>query len=84
MDTYFLGVANANARNAREWMEYATVLEERLLIANANRQAAHALKDVASAELRKLDPKHYLPVQSNRQKISNAAYEDALASGTGR
>lgn len=84
MDTYFLGVANANARNAREWMEYATVLEERLLVANANRQAALALKDVVIAEVRKRDPKHYLTVQSNRQKIFNAAYEDALASGTGR
>lgn len=88
MDAIYLGqaqkqarIAQANAASAGDWARYAQQLEERLREADAALAAMRKLKDVAIAELTKVEPRHYLTVQNNRQAIVDAAYDAAL---TGR
>jgi len=89
MDAIFLGqaqkqarIAQANAASATDWAKYAQQLEERLREADAALAAMRKLKDVAIAELTKVDPRHYLTVQNNRQAIVDAAYDAALSGRT--
>jgi len=85
MDAIFLGqaqknarIAQANAANANDWARYAQQLEDRLRESEAALAAMRKLKDVAIAELTKVDPRHYLTVQQNRQAIVDVAYDAAL------
>jgi len=74
IDGYTLGLAERNAKAADSWKNYARQLEQELVNAKANLEAMRALKDAAIGELAKLDPKHDLTIQENRQKIINKAY----------
>lgn len=89
MDAVFLGhahrqsrIAQASASNAQEWQRYAKQLEARLREADAGLVAMTALKDVAIAELTKVDPRSYLTVQKNRQAIIDTAYDAAMSGRT--
>jgi predicted AAA+ superfamily ATPase len=79
MDAIFLGQARAQARRADDWADYARDLEARLAHAEASLKAVTTVKDVALAELAKLDPRNYLLVQKNRQAIADAAFNGTLA-----
>lgn len=74
VDAYALGMARANGRAADSWQAYARELEQKLVNAQAGLQAMQTLKDAAIKELGKVDPKNYLMVQANRQKIIDDAY----------
>ncbi|WP_238984909.1 hypothetical protein [Candidatus Glomeribacter gigasporarum] len=75
-DSYWLGVAEGEAQKAtqlaQEWKTYAKSVE-------ANLAGSEAVKQAALQELAKLDPKSYLLIQQNRQKIFDAAYDAMLA-----
>jgi hypothetical protein len=74
-DSYWLGMAEGEAqraiKHADEWRAYAKSIE-------ANLAGMEARKDTAIKELARLDPKNYLLIQQNRQKIFDAAYNSIV------
>jgi len=71
------GIARRNAEAAESWEAYAWQLERKLATANAGLSAMRTLKDVAIAELGKVDPNNYLLSRANRQRILDEAYTKA-------
>ena len=80
MDGYSLGVARQAQQNAADWQAYAQKVERALQGTQANYEGMAALKDALLKELARVDPKNYLLVQANRQRVFDAAY-DKSASG---
>jgi ribosomal protein S18 len=78
MDAYTLQRARNSEGVAREWKAYAEELERKLAVYAANYAGMEALKNVAVTELARVDPKNYLTVQQNRQRILEAARDAAL------
>lgn len=74
------GRARAAERSAQDWKAYAENLERQLRISQANTAGLEAVKDAAIKELAKLDPRSYLLVQQNRQRVFDAAF-NAVATG---
>lgn len=69
-----LGRAFVAERNARDWKAYAMELESQLRTSEANTAGMEALKNAAIKELTRLDPKNYLHIQQNRQRIFDAGF----------
>ncbi|PCE30084.1 hypothetical protein [Burkholderia ubonensis] len=81
MDGAILGRATAAEQNAAEWRAYAAELEHSLLISRANKAGMEALKNALITELSKVDPKNYLFVQQNRQRIFDGAFDSVVKKG---
>ena len=73
MDAYTLTRARQSEDVARQWKEYADELERKLATYAANYAGMEALKNAAMTELAQVDPRNYLTVQQNRQRIFDAA-----------
>ncbi|SEI14414.1 hypothetical protein [Paraburkholderia hospita] len=80
MDAVIFGRAQAATRSAEQWKAYAENLERQLRISQANAAGMEALKDAAIKELARVDPRSYLLVQQNRQRIFDSGFEP-VASG---
>jgi hypothetical protein len=78
MDAYTLTRARQSEDVARQWKAYADELERKLAVCAANLAGMEAMKDAAMVELSRVDPKNYLMVQQNRQRIFDAARAAAL------
>jgi hypothetical protein len=72
MDAYTLQRARNAEGVAHEWKAYAEQLERKLATYAANYAGMEALKNAAMTELAKVDPKNYLMVQQNRQRVFDA------------
>jgi len=78
MDAYTLTRARNAEEVARNWMEYARGLEEKLALYAANYEGMEALKNAAMEELSRVDPTNRLTVQENRQCIFDQARNASL------
>jgi hypothetical protein len=78
MDAYTLTRARQSEDVARQWKAYADELERKLAVCAANLAGMEAMKDAAVTELSRVDPKNYLMVQQNRQRIFDAARAAAI------
>lgn len=78
MDAYTLQRARNSEDVARQWKAYAEELEQKMAMLSANYVGMEALKNAAVSELARVDPKNYLNVQQNRQRILEAARNAAL------
>lgn len=74
-----LGRALNAERNLADWQAYAMRLERELKMAKADNFGYAAIKDAAIQQLAKLDPKNYLLIQQNRQKIFDDARNAQLS-----
>ncbi|HGO6128542.1 hypothetical protein ACN8ZM_41105 (plasmid) [Burkholderia aenigmatica] len=74
MDAVIFGRAQAAHRSAEQWKAYAENLERQLRISQANAAGMEALKDAAIKEIARVDPRSYLLVQQNRQRIFDAGF----------
>jgi hypothetical protein len=72
-DGVMLGRAIGAQRSAEEWKAYARSLEKQLNTAQSYVTGMEAVKDAAVKELARLDPRNYLLVQENRQRIFRTA-----------
>jgi hypothetical protein len=64
-------------RRAGDWETYAHELEQRLVNSQAEVAAIRTLAATVIKELSRIDPKNYLAVRENRQKIVDDAYAQA-------
>ena len=64
-------------RQASDWEAYARELQQQLVNAQAGQDALQALVKTAIQELARVDPKNYLTIQANRQRIVSEAYAKA-------
>lgn len=78
MDAYTLTRARQSEDVARQWKAYAEDLQSKLATLSANYAGMEALKNAAVTELARVDPRNYLTVQQNRQRILEAARDAAL------
>ncbi len=73
MDAAAISMNNARERkHDNAWKAYAKSIE-------ANLAGSEAVKQTVLQELARLDPKNYLLIQQNRQRIFDAAYDAVLA-----
>ena len=79
MDGYSLGVARQAQQNAADWRAYAAQVERNFRGAQASYEGMAALKEALLKELARVDPKNYLLVQANRQRVFDAAFDKAAS-----